>query len=221
MKVKEFERVLDLACGESQPIGRLKVIVIVGYQNTGKTTLVQRLFKRLCYRFVGHGPMGKNDKGEDVYSLYWGDCHGSSGKIARGFFGEDGDDEDCVYENLYEVAKANYVTESDRFDFAIIPLRRIDHDNQSRSWLHWIPNVVARVRTGKDKNGNMVVPPIPNAFLDAEFYYVHTAWPQYFRDMKPVMGEVAQSSTVTVPTVDELACLVENHVISLLGLFLD
>lgn len=36
-----------------------------------------------------------------------------------------------------------------------------------------------------------------------------------------MMGEVAKSSTVTVPTVDELACLVENHVISLLGLFLD
>lgn len=34
-----------------------------------------------------------------------------------------------------------------------------------------------------------------------------------------MMGEVAKSLMVTVSTVDELACLVENQVISLLGLF--
>lgn len=215
MKLSNLDREDE---GNVQPSGRLKVIVVVGYRDTGKTTMIQRLFKRLCFRSVGHGAVTKVN-GEDVVSSYWGDCHCGNGKVSMGFFGENGDDEDCVYANLYEVAKANYAKESGCFDFVVIPLRRVDQGGQCRSWIHWVASAVERIRTGRDAQGRPSVTPIPNAFLDAEFHYVHTAWPQYFPDVNPVVGEVASPSVSTIPTVDELSSFVENQVLSLLRMF--
>lgn len=63
MKLSNLERKDE---GGVRPSGRLKVIVVVGYRDTGKTTMIQRLFKRLCFRSVGHGPDANPVVGEVV-----------------------------------------------------------------------------------------------------------------------------------------------------------
>ena len=139
---------------------------------------------------------------------YWCEAIVSAGRRLNVFFGENGDDLNCVAENLYEIAKRN---SSDKapFDVAIIPLRRVDFGPQSRSWGKWLMRVIDSVRVGWCGN-----PSIPNAFDNADVYYVHTLWPQYF----PVCGgmSLVTSNTITHPNVDALSQIIEDQVVSLI-----
>lgn len=194
MDEKEFDR------NDKAHIGsRLKLIVIVGNENTGKTTLIKSLYKRLCWRSGGN--LADN-------SAYWGEAVLGAGRRVNVFFGENGDDWNCVAENLYEIAKRNSSDEVP-FDFAIIPLRRVDFGHQSRSWTKWLMSVIDSIRVGIW--GRTA---IPNAFDNADVYYVHTLWPQFF----PVRGgsSLATANTVTHPNVDALSQITEDQIVSLI-----
>ena len=179
---------------------RLKLVVVVGYENTGKTTLIRSLYKRLCWRSGGMLAGG---------CAYWCEAIIGVGRRVNIFFGENGDDWNCVARNLYEIAKRNSSNDVP-FDFAIITLRRVDFGPQSRSWAKWLRRVVDGIRTGIWDR-----PPIPNAFDNVDIYYVHTLWPQYF----PILGGtgLATTSTVTHPNVDALSRITEDQVVFLLN----
>lgn len=178
---------------------RLKLIVVVGYEDTGKTKLIKSLYNRLCWR------SGGTLAGEYAY---WCEAIVSAGRHVNIFFGENGDDWNCVAENLYEIAKRNLSDEAP-FDFAIIPLRRVDSGRQSGSWAKWLESSILNIR-----NGVTWPPAIPNAFDNADVYYVHTLWPQFF----PVRGGtvLATTNTVTHPNVDALSQIMEDQVVTLI-----
>lgn len=185
---------------------RLKLIVVMGYANTGKSTVIKRVFSRLCCQFGGFG--WKQE-------AYWGRINIGHGRSALLYCGEDGDDYNCVVNNLYDIAKRNADAESP-FDYAIIGLRRVDFGGQSRSWMSWIGAAVERIRTGAWINGAQQQP-IPNAFDNLDVYYVHTAWPEQFPLGKSVQDTATtKPQSLTIPTVDELSRWCEDQVIDLL-----
>lgn len=186
---------------------RLKLIVVMGYANTGKSTVIRRVFSRLCCRFGGFGWKQES---------YWGHINIGHGKTLLLYCGEDGDDWNSVVHNLYDIAKRNYVEDKDAYEYAIIGLRRVDYGSQSRVWLKWIGDAVDAIRTGALINGTCQSA-IPNAFDNMDIYYVHTAWPEYFPMGKSVQETVtAKPKSLTVPTVDELSHWCEDQVIGLL-----
>lgn len=185
---------------------RLKLIVVMGYANTGKSTVIRRVFSRLCCQFGGYGRKQES---------YWGHVNIGHGKTALLYCGEDGDDWSCVVHNLYDIAKRNQGGEVP-YDYAIIGLRRVDFGWQSRSWMRWIGAAVNSIRMGASINGVKQLP-IPNAFDNVDVYYVHTAWPEQFPVGRSVQDTMtATPKSLTVPPVDELSRWCEDQVIGLL-----
>lgn len=186
---------------------RLKLIVVMGYANTGKSTVIRRVFSRLCCQFGGFGWKQES---------YWGHVNIGHGKAALLYCGEDGDDWNCVVHNLYDIAKRNYVGNEGGFDFAIIGLRRVNYGSQSRVWKQWIGNAVDSIRNGAWING-VLQPAIPSAFDNLDVYYVHTSWPERFpvgRSVQDTLTAIPKS--LTIPTVDELSRWCEGQVVDLL-----
>ena len=186
---------------------RLKLIVVMGYANTGKSQVIKRVFSRLCCQFGGFGWKQES---------YWGSVNIGHGRTSLLYCGEDGDDWNCVVHNLYDIAKRNYCGGEVPYDYAIIGLRRVDFGWQSRSWMRWIGAAVNSIRTGVWING-VRQPPIPNAFNNLDVYYVHTTWPEQFPAGISVQDTVtAMPKSLTIPTVDELSRWYEDQVIGLL-----
>ena len=186
---------------------RLKLIVVMGYANTGKSTVIRRVFARLCCQFGGYGWEQES---------YWGYVNSGHGKTSLLYCGEDGDDWNSVVHNLYDIAKRNYVKDKDTYEYAIIGLRRVDYGAQSRVWMQWIGNAIGAIRNGVWIDG-VQQNAISNAFNDIDVYYVHTAWPEYFPMGKSVQETVtAEPKSLTIPTVDELSRWCEDQVVGLL-----
>lgn len=188
---------------------RLKLIVVMGYANTGKSNVIKRVFSRLCCQFGGFGWRRES---------YWGRINTGHGKTSLLYCGEDGDDWNCVVNNLYDIAKRNHDGDCGgvSYDYAIMGLRRVDFSWQSRSWMRWIGAAINSIRTGVWLNG-AYQSPIPNAFNNLDVYYVHTAWPEQFPVGISVQETVtATPKSLTIPTVDELSCWCEDQVIGLL-----
>lgn len=185
---------------------RLKLIVVMGYANTGKSTVIRRVFSRLCCQFGGFGWKQES---------YWGHINIGHGKTLLLYCGEDGDDWNSVVHNLYDIAKRNQCGEAP-YEYAIIGLRRVDFGWQSRSWMRWIGAAVNWIRKGVCLDG-VRQPPIPNAFDNMDVYYVHTAWPEHFSLGKSVQESVTVTpKSLTIPTGDELSRWCEDQVIGLL-----
>ena len=186
---------------------RLKLIVVMGYANTGKSTVIRRVFSRLCCQFGGFGWKPES---------YWGSVNIGHGRTSLLYCGEDGDDWNSVVNNLYDIAKKNYVDDKGAYNYAIIGLRRVDYGSQSRVWKQWIGNAVDSIRNGAWINGALQ-PAIPNAFNNLDVYYIHTAWPEQFPVGKSVQDMVtAMPKSLTIPTVDELSRWCEDQVVGLL-----
>ena len=188
---------------------RLKLIVVMGYANTGKSTVIRRVFSRLCCQFGGFGWKQES---------YWGHVNIGHGKTSLLYCGEDGDDWNCVVHNLYDIAQRNYGGDCSGapYDYAIIGLRRVDFGWQSRSWMRWIGAAINSIRTGVWMNGGYQSP-IPNAFNNLDVYYIHTAWPEQFPAGRSVQDTItAMPKALTIPTVDELSRWCEDQVVDLL-----
>ena len=224
MVVEKFEMVIDMGreCdisvddvseripGTDNPNNltrRLKLIVVMGYANTGKSTVIRRVFARLCCQFGGFGWKQES---------YWGSINIGHGRTALLYCGEDGGDWNCVVNNLYDIAKRNYVGDEECYNYAIIGLRRVDYGSQSRVWKQWIENAVDSIRNGAWINGALQ-PAIPNAFNNLDVYYIHTAWPEQFPVGRSVQDTVtAMPKSLTIPTVDELSRWCEDQVVDLI-----
>ena len=203
----EFTQRVEMLENSNMLSERLKLIVVMGYANTGKSQVIKRVFSRLCCQFGGFGWKQES---------YWGSVNTGHGKTALLYCGEDGDDWNCVVHNLYDIAKRNYCGGEVPYDYAIIGLRRVDFGWQSRSWMRWIGAAVNSIRTGVWING-VRQPPIPNAFNNLDVYYVHTTWPEQFPAGRSVQDTVtAMPKSLTIPTVDELSRWCEDQVIDLL-----
>lgn len=203
----EFTQRVEMLENSNMLSERLKLIIVMGYANTGKSQVIKRVFSRLCCQFGGFGWKQES---------YWGSVNTGHGKTALLYCGEDGDDWNCVVHNLYDIAKRNYCGGEVPYDYAIIGLRRVDFGWQSRSWMRWIGAAVNSIRTGVWING-VRQPPIPNAFNNLDVYYVHTTWSEQFPAGRPVQDTVtAMPKSLTIPTVDELSRWCEDQVIGLL-----
>lgn len=185
---------------------RLKLIVVMGYANTGKSTVIRRVFSRLCCQFGGFGWKQES---------YWGHVNIGHGKTSLLYCGEDGDDWNSVVHNLYDIARRKQGGEAP-YEYAIIGLRRIDFGWQSRSWMRWIGAAVNSIRNGVWLDG-ACRSPIHNAFENVDVYYVHTAWPEHFPLGMSVQETVtATPKSLTIPTVNELSRWCEDQVVDLL-----
>ena len=203
----EFTQRVEMLENSNMLSERLKLIVVMGYANTGKSQVIKRVFSRLCCQFGGFGWKQES---------YWGSVNIGHGRTSLLYCGEDGDDWNCVVHNLYDIAKRNYCGGEVPYDYAIIGLRRADFSWQSRSWMRWIGAAINSIRTGVWMDG-VRQPPIPNAFNNLDVYYVHTTWPEQFPAGRSVQDTVtAMPKSLTIPTVDELSRWCEDQVIGLL-----
>ena len=137
----------------------LKLIIVMGFPNSGKTTLINALYQD----FTGRTDWIVNDDGR--YEKWRDAIYTINSKHVNIYFGLDGDDEDCVYGNIERIARKKY-------DIAIIPLSRstLHYPTQAIRyvWEKWIDRSISNLTGTLQKM----------AFPDHERYYVHTLIPQ-------------------------------------------
>ena len=117
---------------------RLKLIVVMGFQDSGKTTCLKGRstplpqLNGLCKRLSGgtDAPIGGNEHcREAICSI--------NGKTVSVYFGLDGDSEDIVYQNIENIGNKS----PNPYDVAIITLQRRAVDaslSVGTVWQKWI-----------------------------------------------------------------------------------
>ena len=174
----------------------LKLIIVLGFPNSGKTTLINSLYQDLT---------GKTDwiVRDDGSHERWRDaiCTINS-KNVNLYFGLDGDDEDCVFGNIKRIALKKY-------NVAIIPLSRsvLYYPTQTihYMWEKWIDKSICNLASSK--------PPI--AFPDHERYYVHTSIPQVCLD-PDFTGLIGTQTRPEHPLCNPMSNIVEAHIRNLI-----
>ena len=170
-------------------MAKFKLIVLVGFGNSGKSTLMSNLYTRLS---SGKG-CAQNTKHEIVM------CPLGQNPNANVYLGFDGDDRSCIDDNLDRIRNGQY-------DVAIITLSRASYTvtNTGKGWQKWIDDWLY---------GNQY--PVP--FDDYERYYVHTEVPMIHAVQMP-FGMIATQVSPVGPLVTALEKLTEDHIVDLLNL---
>ena len=170
-------------------MAKFKLIVLVGFGNSGKSTLMSNLYTRLS---SGKG-CAQNTKHEIVM------CPLGQNPNANVYLGFDGDDRSCIDDNLDRIRNGQY-------DVAIITLSRASYTltNTGKGWQKWIDDWLHKNQY-----------PVP--FDDYERYYVHTEVPMVYTAQTP-LGLIATQTSPVVPLVTALEKLTEGHMVDLLNL---
>lgn len=174
----------------------LKLIIVLGFPNSGKTTLINSLYQDLT---------GKTDwiVRDDGSHEKWRDaiCTINS-KNVNLYFGLDGDDTRCVYGNIKRIAQKEY-------DAAIIPLSRsiLHYPTQAirYMWEKWIDRCIHNLVNAKQ----------PAVFPDHERYYVHTLIPQVCSN-PDFTGRIGTQLTLKHPLCNPMSDIVKAQIINLI-----
>ena len=165
--------------------GLLKLIIVLGFPNSGKTKLINSLYKDLT---------GKTDwilKGDNSHEKWRDEICTINSKSANVYFGLDGDDEECVYGNIKRIVLKKY-------DVAIIPLSRSVLYYPTRTihymWEKWIDKSIYNLVSAKS----------PIVFPDHERYYVHTLIPQVCLD-PDYTGRIGTQTTPQHPLCNTMS----------------
>ena len=173
---------------------RLKLIVVIGFQDSGKTTLISKLYTDLT---------GKKYDVNDPVRLRNEYCIMNSKRV-KVHFGLDGDSEDCVMGNIVNIARADC-------DVAIVALSRSTLHYPSLTvlyiWQKWIDRSIHNLAT--------LNPPL--RFSDHERYNVHTAIPQYC-DAPDYTGRIGTQTTPQCPNCTSLSDCTRTYIRELLKL---
>lgn len=174
---------------------QLKMIVILGFPNSGKSTLIQNLFKKMS------GQTNWPSKGQPQWQRT---PYSINAKTIDVYFGSDGDDYSCVSDNIRRIANGSY-------DVAIIAQTRSVVTNPGQSthyvWGKWIDRSICALSHG--------TPSI--VFPDHERFYVHSAIPQ-FSSAPDYTGQIQVPSNPNDPRWTLLSSCTENYVDQLLHL---
>ena len=172
---------------------RLKLIIVLGLPNSGKTTLINRLYTDLTHR--SDWDIDSSERWRSASCII-------EKKQTDIYFGLDGDDEECVAKNIDRIA-------SKRYDIAIIPLSRsvMNYNTQAIPyvWQKWIDRSIY--------NLSMATP--QKVFPNHERYYVHTLIPQLCM-MSDYTGQICTQFDSWSKTCDKLSDVTEDHIKQLL-----
>jgi hypothetical protein len=169
-----------------------KLIVVIGFQNSGKSTLMSNLYTRLS---------GKTCDPDTRFETVT--CPLGKNPCANVYLGFDGDDYACVSENLERIQKGQY-------DVGEITLRRASYypGYTGKGWQKWIDKWII-------DNG------YPSPFDNYERYYVHTLVPMIYRPSFPQGCNPLDPLPPSVPPiVSALEALAEGHIVDLLNLII-
>ena len=189
---------------EQQP---LKLIVVMGFQDSGKTTCLDGrttplpLFAGLCRRLTGGlgVAIGGNEHCREAVCTI-------NGKTVHMYFGSEGDSESIVYENIKNIGDGS----SKPYDVVIITLQR-KSVNQYMSvgtlWQKWIDKSIQDYLTNTSR-----------MFPSHERYYVHTVIPQVCTSANSHVGQIG-TQIVKPPQrkCDLLTTCLQDHILDLLS----
>jgi hypothetical protein len=185
----------------------LKLIVVMGFPSSGKTTClkgrtVSPLLQGLCNILSGGTdvPVGTKENCREALCMV-------NGKTVNVYFGADGDSEDIVYENIENIGKSPLP-----YDVAIITLQRRPVDANltvGTVWQKWIDRSIQNYNTNNPTR----------QFPDHERYYVPTGIPQFCFAANGYVGKIG-TQVVNLPNLkmDDLTKCTQGHIVSLLSL---
>ncbi len=187
----------------------LKLIVVMGFPSSGKTTClkgrtVSPLLQGLCNILSGGTdvPVGTKENCREALCMV-------NGKTVNVYFGADGDSEDIVYENIENIGKSPLP-----YDVAIITLQRSPVDanlSVGTKWQKWIDDSI------RDYSAANLSRPFPNH----ERYYMHTVIPQICMAANSYSGQIG--TVVMKPPFqewDDLTKCTQDHLLELLSLII-
>ncbi len=172
----------------------LKLVIVLGFPNSGKTSLIQNLYQNMT------GQTNWPPKGLPQWQS--ARC-AINAKLVNVYYGSDGDDYGCVFDNMQRIATGGY-------DVAIIALSRslfqYPHGPIHYMWEKWI-----------DKSIIALSRQTPSIVFPAhERYYVHTAIPQTCR-YPDYTGEIGTQQQPKHPLCGRLSNLVQAQISQLLA----
>lgn len=166
-----------------------KLIVLMGFPNSGKSTVMANLYARLS---------GKTCSATTKFKTVT--CPLGKNPNANVYLGFDGDDYACVSENLDRIRSGNY-------DVAVITLSRACYYPRctGKGWQKWIDEWIIN-------NG------YPPPFDNYERYYVHTLMPMIYSPASPHGCNPLAPKPSSVPSfVPVLEKQTEDHIVDLLN----
>ena len=185
----------------------LKLIVLMGFPNSGKTTCLggrsgSSPLQGLCNILSGGTDVavGTNRQCREAVCTI-------NGKAVRMYFGLDGDNESVIYKNIENIGQAQVP-----YDVAIITLQRRPVDANlvvGTVWQKWIDRSIQNYNTNNPTR----------QFPDHERYYVHTVIPQFCFAANGYVGKIGtQVVKLLNLKLDDLTKCTQGHIVSLLSL---